>query len=108
MNNFSKSQRLLTKIDFDFVFSRAKKISTKYFVVLYRDNKISHSRLGIILAKKMVPKAHDRNKIKRLIRESFRTNKIKPVDIVFLARPGLAKITNHEFISSIEQAWSKI
>lgn len=108
MNDFNKSRRLLTKSDFDHVFSKAKKVATKYFVILYRDNDISQARLGIAVAKKMIPKAHDRNRVKRVLRESFRTNEIKAVDIIFLARPGLAKLKKSELTSNLEQAWGKL
>ena len=95
MNDFSKSRRLLTKNDYTNVFQQAKKIVTPYFTVLYRNNDLEHSRLGLTISKKMISKSHDRNRVKRIIRETFRINKIlPPVDIVVLAKPGLGKVEN--------------
>lgn len=109
MNDFNKSRRLLTKIDFSHVFDNPQKVATKYFVILYRENSIGHARLGIALTKKLIPKAHDRNRIKRLLRESFRTKSdIKPIDIVFLARSGLKTIENSVVMSNLEQTWNKL
>ncbi|MDF1756738.1 MAG: ribonuclease P protein component [Legionellaceae bacterium] len=109
MNDFNKSRRLLTKIDFGHVFNEPKKVASKHFLILYRDNTIGHARLGIALTKKLIPKAHDRNRVKRILRESFRIKSdIKAVDIVFLARPGLKKIENSVLTENLEQAWSKL
>ena len=35
-------------------------------------NNLEHPRLGLTVAKKHLKRAHDRNRIKRLVRESFR------------------------------------
>ena len=45
---------------------------------------MQHARLGLIVGKKAVPKASARNRIKRVIRERFRTvqTELPPVDIV--------------------------
>ena len=71
MNTFSKSKRLLKKEDYDSVFSQSKKLSTQEFIILYCNNTIGHARLGLAIAKKNIPKAHDRNRLKRLLRETF-------------------------------------
>ena len=94
MYSFDKTRRLLNKADFDYVFSEAKKTATKEFIILYRQNDIGHARLGLAIAKKKVLKAHDRNYIKRLFRESFRINSLPAVDIVILAK---INILNSEF-----------
>ena len=45
---------------------------------------MQHARLGLIVGKKAVSKASARNRIKRVIRDRFRTaqNELPPVDIV--------------------------
>jgi ribonuclease P protein component len=91
------------------VFNKPKKVVTKHFVILYRDNPIGHARLGLAIAKKVISKAHDRNRIKRLLRESFRTrNDIKAIDIIFLARSGLAKVENSVLSNNLSHAWNKL
>ncbi len=37
-----------------------------------RPNSLGHARLGLIVAKKLCPRAVDRNRIRRLAREQFR------------------------------------
>ncbi len=95
MGNFDKSHRLRTKAEIDFVFSNAKKLGNQSFLLLYRGNTLRNARIGIIIAKKNVPKAHDRNRLKRIIRETFRnSDNLANIDIIFLARHGLTKIDN--------------
>lgn len=108
MNSFDKSRRLLKKSDFDYVFSNAKKRNTKEFTVLFRKNSLELSRLGMIISKKIVSKAHDRNRIKRLVRETFRTISLPAVDIVFLSRKGIANLKNEDIISELNIIWKKL
>ncbi|KTD44858.1 ribonuclease P protein component [Legionella quateirensis] len=105
---FTKTQRLLTKKDYDHVFEQAKKIVTTEFVVLYRNNNLGYARLGLALSKKMIAKAHDRNRIKRLLRESFRIQKLPAVDMIFLAKQGVARQTNLVINTQLSKTWEKL
>ena len=105
---FDKTRRLLNKSDYDNVFNQAKKIVTSEFIVLYRENTIGHARLGLALSKKMIAKAHDRNRLKRMLRETFRTRCLPAVDIVILARSGVAKVQNSIIIARLSTVWDKL
>lgn len=105
---FKKAQRLLSKKDYDRVFVQAKKVVTPEFVILYRENDLGYARLGLALSKKMIAKAHDRNRIKRLIRESFRQNNLPAVDLVFLARHGVTKQENANISARLGKTWVKL
>jgi ribonuclease P protein component len=105
---FKKTQRLLKKIDYDHVFEQAKKIVTNEFILLYRENKLGYARLGLALSKKMIAKAHDRNRIKRLLREGFRQTELPAVDMIFLARSGVAKQTNSSINTKLSKTWEKL
>ncbi len=109
MQSFDKSKRLLTKQEYDHVFSQAQKISIPYFIVLFRSNTVGHARLGMALSKRMIAKAHDRNRIKRMVRESFRKMvTLSSVDIIILAKPGIAKVENTILKDKLLQAWNKL
>ena len=109
MNCFDKTRRLLKKSEYDHVFAQAKKIVNPEFIILYRDNMIGHPRLGLALSKKMIAKAHDRNRVKRILRETFRTDKRLPsVDIIMLARPGVGKVPNSIITAKLGNAWNKL
>jgi ribonuclease P protein component len=70
------------------VFAAPRRSSDRYFTVLVRDNAGSHARLGLAVAKKRVRLAVGRNRIKRLVRESFRHNAhlLGAVDVIVLSR----------------------
>jgi ribonuclease P protein component len=105
---FKKKQRLLKKIDYDRVFQKAKKMVTTEFIILYRENDVGCARLGLALSKKMIAKSHDRNRIKRVLRESFRQKQLPLVDLIFLARQGLAKQSNANISANLSKVWEKI
>ena len=109
MNGFPRSRRLLKKADYNDVFRDAKKIVNPHFIFLYRDNELGHARLGLALSKKHIAKAHDRSRLKRLLRETFRVaHHLTAIDIVVLARPGVAKVQNANLINGLQQTWSKL
>lgn len=99
---------MLKKNDYDRVFKNSKKIATNGYVILYKENDLSYPRLGLALSKKMISKAHDRNRVKRIVRESFRLAKLPPVDLVVLAKPGLSMQRNHDINIKLNSTWEKI
>lgn len=109
MNCFDKTRRLLKKSQYDYVFSKASKIVNSEFIILYRDNMVGHARLGLALSKKKIAKAHDRNRIKRVLRETFRVNTDLPaVDIIMLARSDVGKVPNGTVKSRLDSTWNKL
>jgi ribonuclease P protein component len=63
-------------------------LSDKYYKLFFMPNQLKQARLGIVVAKRYIPKSSDRNKSKRLIRELFRIHQIKGfgIDLVVMAR----------------------
>jgi len=61
--------------------------------VLYtRPNQLPNARLGVVVAKKLAPRAVTRNTIKRVSRELFRNSALPPIDcLVRLAKPVNSK-----------------
>lgn len=100
--NFERRRRLLEAKDFKRVFDDNRfRSSNQSLLILAIKNPppIKSSRLGIVVAKKNVRRAVDRNRIKRLAREYFR-QQIAPLscamDFVVLARPGLGGMENSD------------
>ena len=108
---FPRSVRLLSPGDFSQVFNNTEfKASNRYLLILATPNKNDVSRLGFVIAKKHVKHAVQRNRIKRIIRESFRLNQHKMAnnDFVILARPGISDLENGEIREMIDGLWFKL
>lgn len=108
MPTFLKTQRLLHKSDFSSVFDAGAKVSVTGFLALYKANGGDCGRLGLVVAKKKVSKAHDRNRIKRIIRETFRLQSMPCVDVVVLVRDGVASYDNAVLREKLEHLWEKL
>ena len=87
---FPLSHRLLNSEEFDAVFEQKDySVSNKSLLVLASKNSLGFNRLGLIVGKKSLPRAVDRNKVKRQLREAFRRLEPMGMDIVVLVRPGI-------------------
>jgi ribonuclease P protein component len=108
---FPRSVRLLSPGDFSQVFDNTEfKASNRFLLVLATPSKSGDSRLGFVISKKHVKHAVQRNRIKRIIRESFRLNqhRIANNDFVILARPGISDLENAEIREMIDSLWFKL
>ena len=109
-NNFSRELRLLTPTHFEYVFNNAIPSVSPQLTLLARFNTSDNPRLGITLAKKRVKHAHDRNRLKRVIRESFRLQRhsFPNIDIVVVGKSGLDKLSNQELSFLLSKLWKKL
>ncbi|MDP1996406.1 MAG: ribonuclease P protein component [Gallionella sp.] len=84
---FTAAHRLLREDGFNHVI-RAENLADKYFKIFFVRNGKNNARLGIVVAKKTLSGAADRNRVKRIIREAFRQHSIKQcrLDVVVMAR----------------------
>lgn len=101
---FPKQSRLLKAGEYKAVFSNAQfKVSCRYLLFLANSNGNSRSRIGLVVAKKNVPTAVQRNRIKRQIREYFRLNSevLDGLDLVVLVRKDADKLHNRELSSKM-------
>lgn len=109
--SFGKSLRLLDANAYKSVFDDAKlKVSNQHGLFLARQNGLNHPRLGLVIAKKNVRLAKNRNRIKRIIRESFRLqqHQLGGVDTVVLARRGLDNLDNNQLHAMFNRLWSQL
>jgi ribonuclease P protein component len=106
-NRFRKDNRLLTAAAFGRVFQKATRSRDNLFTVLCRRNEVGTARLGLAISKKHCRRATARNRIKRIIRESFRLHQVKlsGLDIVVINRPAAASAENAQIFDSLEAHW---
>lgn len=109
--SFPKARRLLKASDYSRVFDKAEaKASHKYLLLLARPRSEPGHRLGLVIAKKNVRLAVQRNRIKRVAREFFRTlpDSEPALDVVLLTRRGIDQLDNAELSSILLQQWQKL
>ena len=110
---FSRQSRLLKPAEFKLVFQQATRSSDEYFRMLARPNELQHHRLGLAISKKTCAKAVGRNRIKRIVRESFRDWTAEPVldstlDIVVMSTVAAANHNNHGLNESLMAHWQRL
>lgn len=70
---------------------------------------MEYARLGLAIARRKMPKATARNRVRRIIRESFRLHQqaLAGLDLVVLARANLSRIDNHLLFQSLDRHWTR-
>jgi ribonuclease P protein component len=99
---FTKEQRLLKAADYAAVFEATDfKVSSPTLLILAKAARGTQARAGLVVSKKNAGCAVSRNRLKRLLRETFRKRAAAFValDMVFMARPGLSHMANPAIIA---------
>jgi ribonuclease P protein component len=108
---FSKAKRLLNAKDYGRVFEDPDaRASHQHLLLLAKINTGPGHRLGLVIAKKNVRLAVDRNRVKRIAREVFRNlpDSEPCIDVVLLARRGIGQLDNTELSSILRLQWQKL
>ena len=87
-----KEFRIVSNKDFQRIYQKGKFFTNKDFVVKFLPNRFSFPRVGIVVSKKKVKKAVERNKLKRQLREVIRSefsNLKEGFDIVVILRNNI-------------------
>lgn len=105
-----KSARLRRRRDFQRVFSDAVSSADRYFTALARPGNGGGGRLGLAISVRRSGRHVTRNRIKRLVRESFRHHRerLSGLDIVVMARRGVRDATNEELYRSLARHWDRL
>ena len=77
------------------------------FLVQSVPNEAGEARLGMAVGIRTAGNAVRRNRLRRLIRESFRMHRqeIPALDVLVTARTAAAKATNREIFASLARLW---
>lgn len=100
---------MLSAAAFARVFAGAKRSRDKCFTVLCRSNEKNVARLGLAISKKNCRAATQRNRLKRIARESFRGNQelLKGLDVVVINQPAARSRSNREIFDSLHGHWEQ-
>jgi len=108
---YPRALRLLKPADFQRVFKHSRfKSGDRYITVMAVPNGLGHPRLGMAVSIRNAGTAVARNRVKRLIRESFRLHQhdLDSLDLVVVARSGIATRNNRQLSESLQYHWQKI
>jgi len=89
------------------VFRGADRSRDAYFTVLSKPNGLGIARLGLAISKKHCRLATERNRLKRLVRESFRRHQdvLAGLDVVVIAQPAAKEAAHAALFDSLERHW---
>ena len=108
---FPRRARLTEPDDYRQVFKRCRyRLTDRGFTLLAVANRLDRPRLGLAISRKVARSAVSRNRIKRLVRESFRhwQARMDALDIVILGRPGVSTQTNKVLDAALEKLWTQL
>ncbi|QJQ95591.1 MULTISPECIES: ribonuclease P protein component [Halomonadaceae] len=108
---FPRRLRLLNAGEYRHVFDHAAhKVHGKGLLALACDNGLEAPRVGLVFSKKNVKRAVDRNRLKRLVRESIRLrqHRLPAVDIVVLSRRGVHELDNATLHRQLSGMWRRL
>ena len=76
--NYPKNEKLKSKISIGLLFSEGKSVSKYPLRLVYHSDSLNGNekiKMGVSVSKKNFKKAVDRNRFKRILRETYRLNK---------------------------------
>ncbi len=107
---FGAALRLRSKLQFEAVYARGRRIDDRYFGLRLIPNQQTHARLGLAVAVKMAGNAVARNRLRRLIRESFRLAQrdLPGVDVVVAAKFPAREAPPQVLRASLATLWQRV
>ncbi|MBI2041398.1 MAG: ribonuclease P protein component [Candidatus Nealsonbacteria bacterium] len=106
----SKENRLKNTKEIELVFKKGKGFKAGFLFLKLVRNDLKTSRFAFVVSKKAVPKATDRNRIKRRLRDIVRRNaaRIKAgFDLVIIVQKGIERVKFQKIKEDAEEIFKK-
>jgi ribonuclease P protein component len=107
---FGAELRLRSKPQFDAIYATGRRIDDRFFALRVKPNEIGKPRLGLAVAVKTAGNAVVRNRLRRLVRESFRLaqHELPAVDLVVAAKIAAVEAPAATLRASLATLWQRV
>src|SRR5688572_25095213 len=102
--------RLRSKLEFDAIYAKGRRLDDRFFGLRVKPNGLGHPRVGLAVAIKTMGNAVARNRLRRLVRESFRLAQhgLPSVDIVVAAKFPAREAPATTLRASLAALWQRV
>ncbi len=103
-------RRIRRKPQFDAIQAQGRRLGNGHFGMTIRVNDSDGPRLGMAVSIKVAGDGVERNRIRRVIRESFRLSQheLPALDVVVSARSRARGATGNELRASLAELWLRL
>jgi ribonuclease P protein component len=107
---FPPQRRVRRKVEFEAAYKRGRRFHDSLFTMTVRANEVGGPRLGLAIAARTIGNAVARNRLRRMIRESFRhaQHRLPAADIIVGAKVGARSAPDPLRRQSLVALWNKI
>jgi ribonuclease P protein component len=107
---FGVELRLRSKPQFDAIYASGRRLDDRFFGLRVKANGLTHPRIGLAVAVKTAGSAVTRNRLRRLVRESFRLaqHELPPVDVVVAAKFPAVEAPAATLRASLATLWNRV
>ncbi len=107
---FSADLRLRSKLQFDAIYASGRRIDDRFFGLRVKPNGLTHARIGLAVSIKTAGNGVARNRLRRLVRESFRLaqHALPAVDIVVAAKNPSREAPPTALRASLATLWQRV
>lgn len=109
--SFHRRNRLLSSAEFQPLFNQPDyRVGGQHLLLLVSENQTDHGRIGLVVGKRRVKHAVQRNSIRRISRESFRLRKqeLAGLDIIILVKATIERVDKPAFHAELTRLWDKL
>ena len=101
---------MLRKVDFEAAYQVGRRHGNAFFSLTVRPNSLEHPRLGLAVAARTIGNAVARNRLRRLVRESFRNaqSRLPAADLIVGARTAAREASAERLRAALEALWTQI
>jgi ribonuclease P protein component len=106
---FQRAARLRKSREFA-ALRGGQRLACRHFHAEFRPSTLPAARLGLVVSKRVSKRAVDRNRLKRLARDSFRRCRLRLpcVDLVLIARPSAKEIPGPDLLQDLDTLWQRL